>query len=160
LLPEEVGFRLQKGIPSRISGTAQEKRLQENSDPGKLQTAEGIGSSRQEDDPQYESGKAQGTRSQEIRPGECGTRNSERTDARKKTVDAPGRHQWNEEPRRGGAATALKREDNQRDRQEDHRAGVREASIRDIQRVAENEEPYFVERSAPSGAENQGLGIV
>jgi hypothetical protein len=38
----------------------QKKRLQENSDPGKLWTAEGIGRSRQEDDPQYKSGTAQG----------------------------------------------------------------------------------------------------
>jgi hypothetical protein len=35
----EVGCRLQEGVPSCSSGTAQEKRLQENSDPGKLWTA-------------------------------------------------------------------------------------------------------------------------
>ncbi|PNF35279.1 hypothetical protein B7P43_G04804 [Cryptotermes secundus] len=34
---------MQEGVPSCSSGTAQEKYLQENSDPGKLWTAEGIG---------------------------------------------------------------------------------------------------------------------
>jgi hypothetical protein len=43
---------------------AQEERLQENSDPGKLCTAEGIGR-RQKDDPQCRSGTAQ----RELRPG-------------------------------------------------------------------------------------------
>jgi hypothetical protein len=40
---------------------AQEKYFQENSDPGNLWTAEGIGRSRQEDDPEYNSGTMQGT---------------------------------------------------------------------------------------------------
>jgi hypothetical protein len=31
-IPEEVGCRLQEGVPQSKSGTAQEERLQENSD--------------------------------------------------------------------------------------------------------------------------------
>jgi hypothetical protein len=58
---KEVGCRLQEGVPSCSSGMAQEKLLQENSGPGKLWTAEGIGRSQHEDDPQYKSGTAQGT---------------------------------------------------------------------------------------------------
>jgi hypothetical protein len=45
-IPEEVGCRLQEGVPSCSSDTTQEKRLQENSDAGKLWTAKGIGRSR------------------------------------------------------------------------------------------------------------------
>jgi hypothetical protein len=92
--PEDVGCRLQKGVPSCRSGTAQEKRLQENSDPGKLWTAEGIGRNRQEDDPQHKSGTAQGTRMQEIQPGQCGARIPKRTDVREETLEGPGMQQW------------------------------------------------------------------
>jgi hypothetical protein len=60
-IPEEVGCRLQEGIPSCSNGTAQGKVLQENSNPGKLWTAKGIGRSPQEDDPSCRSGTAQGT---------------------------------------------------------------------------------------------------
>jgi hypothetical protein len=45
-----------------------------------------------------------------------GTRKG-RTDARNETTDAPGRYQWNREPRLRVAATYWKREDNQRDLQ-------------------------------------------
>jgi hypothetical protein len=89
-IPEEVGCRLQKDVSSCNRGTAQEKHLQENSGPGKLWTAEGIGRSRQEDDPQYKSGTEQGTGSQEIRPGQCGTRNPERTDVQEEMLEGPG----------------------------------------------------------------------
>jgi hypothetical protein len=47
---EEVGCCLQEGVPLCKNGMAQGKRLQENSDPGKLWTAEGIGHW-QKDDP-------------------------------------------------------------------------------------------------------------
>jgi hypothetical protein len=47
-----------------------------------LWTAKGMGRSRQEDVPKYKSGTVQGTRSQEIRPAQCGTRNPERMDVR------------------------------------------------------------------------------
>jgi hypothetical protein len=70
-------------------------------------TAEGIGRSRQEDDPQYKSSTAQGTRSQEIRlcnsssvtaePRNstkthlsCKRENMERTDVREETLEWPG----------------------------------------------------------------------
>jgi hypothetical protein len=53
---EEAGCCLQEGVPLCSSGTVQEKHLQDNSDPGKLWTAEGIGRSWQEDDRQYKSG--------------------------------------------------------------------------------------------------------
>jgi hypothetical protein len=95
-----------------------------------------------------------------IRPGINCKRNPERTDARKKKTDAAGRHIWNQEPRLR-AATAWKRKDNQRIRQEGFRTGVRKASNRDVQRVAENEELDLVERSAPSEAEKEaahGIG--
>jgi hypothetical protein len=72
----------------------QEKLLQENSDPGKLCTAEGIGLSREEDDPQYKNGTAHGTRSQQIRPGQCDTGNLERTDVREETLEDPGMQNW------------------------------------------------------------------
>jgi hypothetical protein len=85
-IPKEFGCRLQKGVPSCSSGMTQDKRLQENSDPGKLWTAEEIGSIRLKDDPEYKCGTAQGTQSQEIRPGQCGTRNPETTDIREETL--------------------------------------------------------------------------
>jgi hypothetical protein len=45
-------------------------------------------------------------------------------------------------------------------RPEGFQTGVREASNRDVQRIAENEKLNPVEESAPFGAENRGLGIV
>jgi hypothetical protein len=59
---EEVGCRLQEGVPLCSSGTAQEKHLQKNSDSGKLWSEEGIGRSRQEDEPHYKIGTMQRTR--------------------------------------------------------------------------------------------------
>jgi hypothetical protein len=59
---DEVGCLLQEGVLSCSSGTAQEKCPQENSDPGKLWTVEGIGCSRKEDDPLYKSVTERGTR--------------------------------------------------------------------------------------------------
>jgi hypothetical protein len=47
---------MQEGVPSCSNGTVQGKRFQENLDLGKLWTVEGIGHSRQEDDPQYGAG--------------------------------------------------------------------------------------------------------
>jgi hypothetical protein len=58
-IPEEVGSRLREGVPSCSSGTAQEKRLQENWDSGKFVTAKGVGRCRQEDDPPCRSGMTQ-----------------------------------------------------------------------------------------------------
>jgi hypothetical protein len=49
---------------------AHEKRLQENLDTGKLWTAEGNASSGQEDAPQYKNDTAQGTRLQETQKGQ------------------------------------------------------------------------------------------
>jgi hypothetical protein len=82
--------RVDSGSLRRSAATCRKvSRLHENLDPGTLCTAEGIGRSRQEDDPQYESGTVQGTRSQEIRPGQCGIRNPERTDVREETLEWP-----------------------------------------------------------------------
>jgi hypothetical protein len=67
-------------------------------------------------------------------------------------------HQWNQEPTLRGSATAWNRE-NQRDLQEDHRAGGLEASSRDFQRVAENQELDLVGGSAPSEAEEPTSSI-
>jgi hypothetical protein len=44
--------------------------------------------------------------------------------------------------------------------QEGFRTGVGEARNRDVQQVAENDKVDLVEGSTPSGAENQGLGVV
>jgi hypothetical protein len=82
---QEVGCHLQEGVSSCSSGMVQEKCLQENSDPGKLWTTEGIGRTWQEGDPKYKSGTAQGTLWQEIRRGQCGTRNPGRTDVQEET---------------------------------------------------------------------------
>jgi hypothetical protein len=72
---------------------------------GELWTTEGIGCSWQEDDPKYKSGTVQGTRSQEIQSGQCGTRNPERTDVREETLEGPGMQQWHNGPRSETAAT-------------------------------------------------------
>jgi hypothetical protein len=69
---------------------------------------------------------------------------------REETSEVPGMQKWHKEPRLRGAATSWKREDNQRDLQEEHRTGICEASNRDVQRVAENEEPGIVDGSTPS----------
>jgi hypothetical protein len=58
---EEVCHCLQEGVPSCSSGTVRRKHPQENSDPGKLWTAEGIGCSQQEHDLLCKSGTALGT---------------------------------------------------------------------------------------------------
>jgi hypothetical protein len=62
----------------------------------------------------------------------------------------------NKGPRQKTVAASSDREDIRRVRQEGFRAGGRESSNRDFQRVAENDE----QGSAPFGAENQGLGTV
>jgi hypothetical protein len=53
------------------------------------------------------------------------------------------------ESRHKAAATSWKREDNQHDLQEDHRAGDREVSRRDFQWVAKNQELDLVEGPTP-----------
>jgi hypothetical protein len=55
---------------------------------------------------------AQGTQSQGIRPGQCGTRNPERTAAREETKVAPGRRLRNKGPRRQMTAVSQEREGN------------------------------------------------
>jgi hypothetical protein len=66
------------------------------------------------------------------------------------TTDAPGRHQRNQESRLQGAATAWKRNDNQRELQEGHRAGNVKASSWNFHWITENEELYLVEGSTSS----------
>jgi hypothetical protein len=67
---------------------------------------------------------------------------------------------WNKGPRHKIAAASENLENIQWVLQEGFRAGVREASSRDVQRVMESEGLNSMEGSAPSGAGNQGLDIV
>jgi hypothetical protein len=71
-------------------------------------------------------------------------------DSKRETTDAPGRHQGNQESKLQGPATAWKRNDNQWELQEGHRAGNFEASSRNFHWITENEELYHVEGSTPS----------
>jgi hypothetical protein len=64
-----------------------------------------IGCSWQENDPQYKSVMAQGTQSQEIRPGQCGIRNLEGTDFQEEMLEGPRMQQWCKGPRPKTAAT-------------------------------------------------------
>jgi hypothetical protein len=64
----------------------QKKRLQENSDPGKLWTAEGIGHRWNDDDPQRKSGMAQQTHASEMRKRQYCTENPKRTDVQDETL--------------------------------------------------------------------------
>jgi hypothetical protein len=73
--------------------------IRKNSDPGKSWITEGIGRCTHRDDALCKSGMAQGTQSQEIRPGQWSTENSERTDIRDVTLERPGMQQWHEGPR-------------------------------------------------------------
>jgi hypothetical protein len=67
----------------------------------------------------------------------------------------------NQEPRLRGVATVWKREENQWELQEEHRAGDCEARSRDFQRVAENQEFDLVERSTtPKRKRNFLAGLV
>jgi hypothetical protein len=95
-----------------------------------LWTAEGIGRRPQRDDP-------------------------ERTDVREETLKRPALQQWYMGPRFRGEATSWKREDNQWDLQEEHRAEDREASSKDFKRNAENRKSNLVEWSAPSETEEE-----
>jgi hypothetical protein len=62
-IPEEVGCRLQKGVPPCKSGMAKKEQHQENLDPGKVWPAKGFRRRRTKDDPLCKSGTAQGTQS-------------------------------------------------------------------------------------------------
>jgi hypothetical protein len=109
---------------------------------------------------------AQGTRSQEIRPGQCSIENSERTDVQNETFERPGMQQWNggsrpkteatrqqadKGPRRQTAAVSEKRQDIHLDLQEDHRQREdREAKSWILRLVAENQGLDLVEGSTPS----------
>jgi hypothetical protein len=70
----------------------------------------------------------------------------------------PGRHQWNQEPRFHGTATSWKRENNQRDIEKDHRAGVRKESKLDVQRATKINGPDLVEGSTSSKKEKETTG--
>jgi hypothetical protein len=106
LIPEEVGYRLQEGVPSCSSGTAQGKSLQEFSDPGELRTAEEIGRSRQEDDPLCRSGTTQGTRASKTRKRRHGTENPEGTDVQDETLVGTRMQNWNKDLRHKTAAAS------------------------------------------------------
>jgi hypothetical protein len=54
-IQEEVGCRLQEGVPLCKSSMAKKETRQENWDPGKLWTLKGVLPCRNKDDPQYES---------------------------------------------------------------------------------------------------------
>jgi hypothetical protein len=117
-IPEKVGCRLQEDVPSCSNDMAEEKHLQENSDPGELWTSEGIGHSRQEDDQKYKSVTAQGTQSQEIRPGQCRTRNPERMDVPQETLEGSRMQQWHKGLRSETELRGTKRMKNQGTRQQ------------------------------------------
>jgi hypothetical protein len=105
-IPEEVGCRLQEGVPSYSSSTAQEKYFQKNSDRIKLWTAQGIGRRRNEEDPPCKSGMAQAKLRQEGLDQEPGRkRNPETTKGREETVERPGMQQRPKEHRPELAAT-------------------------------------------------------
>jgi hypothetical protein len=69
---------------------AQEKRLQEFSDPVKLLTAEGTGLSRNKDEPPCESGTAEGTWASETRKRRYCTENPERMDVQDEMLEVSG----------------------------------------------------------------------
>jgi hypothetical protein len=96
-VPEEVGCRLQEGVPPCKSGMVQEERLQEDSDPDKLWTAARIGRC-QEDDPQCKSGTTQGTRASETRKRRHFTENPERANGGEQTLEEPGMQKWHKGP--------------------------------------------------------------
>jgi hypothetical protein len=75
-------------------------------------------------------------------------RNPNRTDARKEATDAPGRHQWSQEPRLQLEAASWKREDNQRNLQEVHWTGNREANCQMYCWATKNQRLDLVEGSA------------
>jgi hypothetical protein len=92
-------------VSRRANWHRKKKPRQENSDPGKSWIAERIGCRTQRDDVPCKSGTAQGTRSQEIRPGQCGTENSEETDVRDVSLERSGMQQLHEGPRPKVATT-------------------------------------------------------
>jgi hypothetical protein len=121
-IPEEVVCRLQEGIPSRNSGTTQERCLQERTNPGWVPKKNGrrpqrdeppctTNESRQEDAPLRDSGKtherqlqaehdSQRNHSQErSHQGQHGTRNLETTDVRMETSAAMEMQRGQEKPR-------------------------------------------------------------
>jgi hypothetical protein len=62
---EEVGCRLQEGVPSCKSGMAKKETHHENWDPAKLWTAKGVLPCQNKDDPQCENGTGERTRTSE-----------------------------------------------------------------------------------------------
>jgi hypothetical protein len=88
------------------------KTLQENRDPGKVWTAQGVHRCRNKGDPLCKIGTGQGTRLQEIRPGQCSTENSKRKNVREETSAGTGRQQWHKKPRCGGTTASEEREKN------------------------------------------------
>jgi hypothetical protein len=143
---------------------AKKKPHQENSDPEKLRIAEGIGRRTQRDAALRKSGTAQGMRSQEIRPGQCSTENSERTDVWDETLERPGKQQGmtdrgrkqqlrgNERINNPGIRRLLrlKIEDIRGARQKGFWTGVCKVSIRNLKRDTKNQRLDLVEGSIPS----------
>jgi hypothetical protein len=84
--------------------------------------------------------------------------NPNRKNAQKEITEAPRRYQRNQGQRLQGAASSWKQENNQRDSQEDHRAGDRKESIRGFQRVAKKSGIRLVEGSTPSETKKETAG--
>jgi hypothetical protein len=132
---------------------------------GKLWTAEGIGHSRQEDDPKYKNGMVQGGQLQEIRDQDNVVQETQKRLTFGKRRKGPEwnsgikdrglRQQANEELRCKMAAASQDQEDIRWIQQEGFRTGVCEASSWDVQWVAANQEVESMEESAPSEVEKE-----
>jgi hypothetical protein len=158
-IQEEVGCRLQEGVPPCKHGMVQKKPHQENSDPGKSWIAEGSSRGKQRDDAPWKSVTAQRTRSQEIRPEQCSTENSERTNVQDETLENPECNngmrdrglkeqlRGNERINNSGIRRLLHRENIKLARQEGFRTGVRKASIRNFKQDTKNQRLDLVEWS-------------
>jgi hypothetical protein len=80
-------------------------------------------------------------------------------DARKETTDAPRRHKWNQQPRLQGAAASWKQEDNQRNLQEVHWTGNREANCQMYCWATKNQSLDLVEGLTASKMKKKKLHI-
>jgi hypothetical protein len=153
---------------------AKKETPQENSDSGNLWIAKGIGRRTQRDKAPCKSGTAQVTRSEDIRPEQCSTESSGRTDVQDETLERPEKQQWHKGlmpktedtrhqadkvPRWQTACMSKKQEVIQLDLREDHREREdRETKGRILCLVAENQELGLVKSSTASKKEKETTG--
>jgi hypothetical protein len=131
--PGGNGCRLQEGVPPCNSGMAQEKRLQEYSDPGNLWTAAGIGSHRNKTDPPCKSGTAKGTWAPEKRKRCYCTENPEGMYVQDETLEGPSRQNGNKRPRRQTAAVSEEEDNHERHRRVELRTVITSGKQRNAQ---------------------------